>query len=52
MDYYDFPLVKTMREAFAFGGDLQTLKNPKDADKALEGPEEPSCSGACRHGAQ
>ena len=39
MDFYDFPLVKTMREAFAFGGDLRTLKNPKAADNALEGPK-------------
>lgn len=39
MDFYDFPLTKTMREAFAFGGDLRTLKNPKFEDRALEGPK-------------
>ena len=38
MDYKDFPLLKTMREAFAPGGDLSTLKNPKADDRALEGP--------------
>lgn len=38
MDYMDFPLLKTMREAFAFGGDLRALKNPQAADRALEGP--------------
>ncbi len=37
MDFYDFPLTKRMREAFAFGGDLRTLKNPKAEDQALEG---------------
>jgi alpha-amylase len=39
MDFYDFPLTKTMQEAFAPGGDLTTLKNPKAFDKALEGPK-------------
>jgi len=39
MDFYDFPLTKTMREAFAFGGDLRSLKNPKADDRALEGPK-------------
>lgn len=39
MDFYDFPLTKTMREAFAFGGDLRTLKNPKASDQALDGPK-------------
>lgn len=38
MDYYDFPLVLTMREAFAFGGDLRILKDPKALDRALDGP--------------
>jgi alpha-amylase len=37
MDYYDFPLVRTMREAFAFGGDLRVLKDPRDHDRALDG---------------
>ena len=39
MDFYDFPLTKTMRDAFFIGGDLQTLKNPKDLDGALPGPK-------------
>jgi alpha-amylase len=39
MDFYDFPLTKTMREAFAFGGDLRTLKNPKASGQALDGPK-------------
>lgn len=38
IDFYDFPLTRTMREAFAFGGDLRILKNPKAGDNALEGP--------------
>ena len=42
MDYKDFPLLTTMRDAFAFGGDLRALKNPKDADRALPGPREVS----------
>jgi alpha-amylase len=37
MDYYDFPLVKAMREAFGFGGDLRALKDPKGHDRALDG---------------
>lgn len=37
MDYYDFPLVMTMREAFAFGGDLRLLKEPAAQDRALAG---------------
>jgi alpha-amylase len=39
LDLYDFPLVKTMREAFAFGGDLRSLKNPQASGQALEGPK-------------
>ena len=39
MDYYDFPLVRTMREAFAFGGDLRILKDPKERGRALDGPK-------------
>jgi alpha-amylase len=39
MDYYDFPLTKTMREAFAFGGDLRRLKEPEAHDEALGGPK-------------
>jgi alpha-amylase len=39
MHYYDFPLVETMREAFAFGGDLRILKDPKNNDRALDGPK-------------
>jgi alpha-amylase len=39
MDYYDFPLTRTMREAFGFGGDLRILTNPKSEDRALDGPK-------------
>lgn len=39
MAFYDFPLNKTMREAFAFGGDLRSLIDPKDHDRALAGPK-------------
>lgn len=39
MDYYDFPLTRTMREAFGFGGDLRILKNPKAENRALDGPK-------------
>jgi len=39
MDYYDFPLVATMREALLFGGDMQLLKNPVGSGRALEGPK-------------
>src|SRR4051794_26633971 len=39
MDYYDFPLVATMREAFRFGGDLRILKDPADHNRALPGPK-------------
>lgn len=39
MDFYDFPLTKTMQEAFAPGGDLRSLKNPKADDRALDGPK-------------
>lgn len=39
LDFYDFPLTRTMRQAFAFGGDLRTLKSPAAADAALPGPE-------------
>lgn len=37
MDAYDFPLARTMKEAFAWGGDLRTLVAPRDAQKALHG---------------
>jgi len=37
MDFYDFPLTKRMRDAFAIGGDLRSLKNPEADDQALEG---------------
>jgi alpha-amylase len=39
MDYYDFPLVATMREAFRFGGDLRILESPADRGRALPGPK-------------
>jgi alpha-amylase len=38
MDFKDFPLLRTMREAFAFGGDLRALVDPQAADAALPGP--------------
>jgi alpha-amylase len=38
VDFYDFPLVSTIRRAFAFGGDLRDLRNPKGHDGALDGP--------------
>lgn len=37
MDYYDFPLTKLMRSAFAFGGDLRALKKPATGGLALHG---------------
>jgi len=37
MDYYDFPLLVSIREAFRFGGDLRGLKNPAANGRALEG---------------
>ena len=39
MDYYDFPLVAAMREAFRFGGDLRILEDPADQSRALPGPK-------------
>jgi alpha-amylase len=39
VDFYDFPLTRTMRQAFAFGGDLRRLKDPAAAGAALPGPE-------------
>jgi alpha-amylase len=38
MDYYDFPLLATMRQAFRFGGDLRTLEAPTNGH-ALPGPK-------------
>lgn len=37
MDYYDFPLAATMREAFGYGGNLTILKSPQDQGRALVG---------------
>jgi alpha-amylase len=37
LDFYDFPLVATMRQAFGFQGDLETLKYPACKNKALPG---------------
>lgn len=37
MRYYDFPLLATMREAFAPGGDLRLLKEPQARGRALDG---------------
>jgi alpha-amylase len=39
LDYYDFPLVATMRQAFRFGGDLRSLKDPAASGRALDGPK-------------
>jgi alpha-amylase len=38
MKCYDFPLAKTMKEAFAFGGDLTRLVAPQKSGDALSGP--------------
>jgi alpha-amylase len=38
MDFYDFLLLSTMREAFSSGGDLRILKDPRDHGRALDGP--------------
>jgi alpha-amylase len=38
MKCYDFPLAKTMKEAFAFGGDLTRLVEPETRGEALKGP--------------
>jgi alpha-amylase len=37
MDFYDFPLVATMRQAFGPGGDLRSLRDPAAVGRALEG---------------
>jgi alpha-amylase len=39
LDYYDFPLVATMRQAFAFNGDLRQLMDPAASGRALDGPK-------------
>ena len=36
-DYYDFPLLNTMRLAFGWDGDLSILENPENAGIALAG---------------
>jgi alpha-amylase len=38
LDFYDFPLASTLKAAFAFGGDLNVLRNPAAANRALPGP--------------
>jgi hypothetical protein len=38
MEYYDFPLLATMRAAFAFAGDLAILTH-LSGDQALDGPK-------------
>lgn len=38
LDFYDFPLVATMRQAFRPGGDLRLLKDPAAAGRSLAGP--------------
>lgn len=35
MSAYDFPLFRTMRDAFGFGGSLRSLANPENRDDAL-----------------
>ena len=37
MDAYDFPLARTMKSAFGYGGDLRTLVNPSVDGNALSG---------------
>jgi len=39
LDFYDFPLVTAMREAFAFGRDLRLLINAQQNNRALPGPK-------------
>jgi alpha-amylase len=39
LDFYDFPLVATMKQAFGFGGSLDALKNPASQNRALPGPK-------------
>jgi len=38
MKCYDFPLTKTMKEAFGLGGDLTRLVEPQKNSEALNGP--------------
>ncbi|MBD2102858.1 alpha-amylase family glycosyl hydrolase [Leptolyngbya sp. FACHB-261] len=38
MDAFDFPLLSTMKGAFAFGGDLRSLVTPAASRQALPGP--------------
>src|SRR5215510_13501293 len=39
LDFYDFPLVAAMKDAFAFGGDLRSLINAQKNHRALPGPK-------------
>jgi alpha-amylase len=39
MDFYDFPLVATMKQAFGFNGNLDVLKDPASQRRALPGPK-------------
>ncbi|MDH4081874.1 MAG: alpha-amylase family glycosyl hydrolase [Nitrospira sp.] len=39
LDWYDFPLTKTMRDAFGFGGNLTILKDAAQNKRALSGPK-------------
>lgn len=37
LDFYDFPLTATMKQAFDFGGNLQLLRDAARHERALEG---------------
>ena len=39
LDYYDFPLLAAMRDAFTFGGDLRLLVDAPQHNRALAGPK-------------
>jgi alpha-amylase len=39
LDFYDFPLVATMKQAFGLNGNFDTLKNPASQKRALPGPK-------------
>jgi alpha-amylase len=39
LDFYDFPLAATMKQAFGLGGNLGMLKNPASQNRALPGPK-------------
>lgn len=39
LDFYDFPLVAAMKQAFGLNGNLDMLKNPASQKRALPGPK-------------